>query len=47
MVAMVLQDAGFVVRTAVNGVDALIAAYEMHPSTPELLLATVQKAAGL
>jgi len=104
LVALVLQNAGFMVRTAVNGVDALIAAHEMHPavivmdvampvlngieatrlikateatkdakviahtadpgmpevrggrlfvavvpkpSTPELLLATVQKAAGL
>ena len=32
LVAMVLRDAGFVVRTAVNGADALIAAYEMQPA---------------
>jgi two-component system, cell cycle response regulator DivK len=31
VVADVLQNAGFVVRTAVNGLDALIAAYEMRP----------------
>jgi CheY-like chemotaxis protein len=30
-VAHVLQDAGFVVRTAANGLEALIAAYEMRP----------------
>lgn len=30
-VAFVLQDAGFVVRTAANGLEALIAAYEMRP----------------
>ena len=28
----VLRDAGFIVRTAVNGLDALIAAYEMQPA---------------
>jgi two-component system, cell cycle response regulator DivK len=32
LVALVLRDAGFVVRTAVNGLDALIAAYEMQPA---------------
>jgi CheY-like chemotaxis protein len=31
VVALVLQDAGFVVRTAANGLEALIAAYEMRP----------------
>jgi CheY-like chemotaxis protein len=31
MVARVLQDAGFVVRTAANGLEGLIAAYEMRP----------------
>jgi CheY-like chemotaxis protein len=31
VVAHVLQDAGFVVRTAANGLEALIAAYEMRP----------------
>jgi CheY-like chemotaxis protein len=31
MVASVLQNAGFVVRTAANGLEALIAAYEMRP----------------
>jgi two-component system, cell cycle response regulator DivK len=31
VVADVLQNAGFVVRTAVNGLEALIAAYEMRP----------------
>jgi CheY-like chemotaxis protein len=30
-VAHVLQDAGFLVRTAANGLEALIAAYEMRP----------------
>jgi two-component system cell cycle response regulator DivK len=29
--ARVLEDAGFVVRTATNGLEALIAAYEMRP----------------
>ena len=32
LVAYVLRDAGFVVRTAVNGVEALFAAYEMQPA---------------
>lgn len=32
MVAEILREAGFLVRTAVNGLDALIAAYEMKPS---------------
>jgi CheY-like chemotaxis protein len=32
LVAVVLRDAGFLVRTAVNGLDALLAAYEMKPS---------------
>jgi CheY-like chemotaxis protein len=32
LVAFVLRDAGFVVRTAVNGLEALIAAYEMEPA---------------
>jgi two-component system, cell cycle response regulator DivK len=31
VVACVLEDAGFVVRTAANGLEALIAAYEMRP----------------
>ena len=31
VLACVLQDAGFVVRTAANGLEALIAAYEMRP----------------
>jgi two-component system, cell cycle response regulator DivK len=31
VLAGVLQDAGFVVRTAANGLEALIAAYEMRP----------------
>jgi CheY-like chemotaxis protein len=31
LVALVLRDAGFVVRTAVNGLDALLTAYEMRP----------------
>jgi CheY-like chemotaxis protein len=31
MLACVLADAGFVVRTAANGLEALIAAYEMRP----------------
>jgi len=30
-VARVLEDAGFTVRTATNGLEALIAAYEMRP----------------
>ena len=32
LLAIVLQDAGFVVRTAANGLEALIAAYETRPS---------------
>jgi CheY-like chemotaxis protein len=32
MVALVLRDAGFLVRTAVNGLEALMAAYEMQPA---------------
>lgn len=32
LVASLLQEAGFVVRTAVNGLDAVIAAYEMQPA---------------
>jgi two-component system cell cycle response regulator DivK len=32
MVAEVLREAGFLVRTAVNGLDALLTAYEMKPS---------------
>ncbi len=32
LVAYVLRDAGFVVRTATNGLEALIAAYEMQPA---------------
>jgi CheY-like chemotaxis protein len=31
MLARVLEDAGFVVRTAANGLEALIAAYAMRP----------------
>ncbi len=31
VVARVLEDAGFIVRTAANGLEALIAAYEMRP----------------
>jgi CheY-like chemotaxis protein len=31
VVARVLENAGFVVRTAVNGLEGLIAAYEMRP----------------
>jgi|GEM_PF-15987 CheY-like chemotaxis protein len=31
VLARVLEDAGFVVRTAANGVEALIAAYQMRP----------------
>jgi two-component system, cell cycle response regulator DivK len=31
LVARVLQDAGFIVRTAANGLEGLIAAYEMRP----------------
>jgi CheY-like chemotaxis protein len=32
LVALVLRDAGFVVRTATNGLEAIIAAYEMQPA---------------
>jgi len=32
LIASVLRDAGFVVGTAVNGLEALIAAYEMQPA---------------
>jgi CheY-like chemotaxis protein len=32
LVALILRDAGFVVRTAANGLEALIAAYEMQPA---------------
>ena len=32
MVAFVLRDAGFIVRTAVDGLDALLNAYEMQPA---------------
>jgi two-component system, cell cycle response regulator DivK len=31
LIAFVLQDAGFVVKTAANGLEALIAAYHMRP----------------
>jgi two-component system cell cycle response regulator DivK len=31
VLARVLEDAGFVVRTAANGLEALLAAYEMRP----------------
>ena len=31
LVALVLRNAGFVVRTAVNGLEALLTAYEMRP----------------
>jgi len=31
LIALVLRNAGFVVRTAVNGLEALLAAYEMRP----------------
>lgn len=30
--SMVLHNAGFIVRTASNGLEALLAAYEMHPA---------------
>lgn len=30
--SMVLHNAGFIVRTASNGLEAVIAAYEMHPA---------------
>jgi CheY-like chemotaxis protein len=32
MLSVLLRDAGFVVRTATNGLEALIAAYEMRPA---------------
>ena len=32
VLARVLEDAGFVVRTAANGLEGLIAAYEMRPA---------------
>jgi two-component system, cell cycle response regulator DivK len=32
VLATVLQEAGFVVRTAANGLEALLAAYEMRPA---------------
>jgi CheY-like chemotaxis protein len=32
VLARVLEDAGFVVRTATNGLEGLIAAYEMRPA---------------
>ena len=32
LVARILEDAGFIVRTASNGLEAIIAAYEMKPS---------------
>jgi CheY-like chemotaxis protein len=32
LVAIVLREAGFLVRTAVNGLDALLVAHEMKPS---------------
>ncbi len=32
MVALLLRDAGFVVRTAANGLEGLIAAFEMQPA---------------
>jgi CheY-like chemotaxis protein len=31
LVALVLRNAGFVVRTAVNGLEGLLTAYEMRP----------------
>jgi two-component system, cell cycle response regulator DivK len=31
LIALVLRNAGFVVRTAVNGLEALLTAYEMRP----------------
>jgi CheY-like chemotaxis protein len=31
LVALVLRNAGFVVRTAANGLEGLLAAYEMRP----------------
>ena len=32
LVARILEDAGFVVRTACNGLEAILAAYEMKPA---------------
>ena len=32
LMSTVLQEAGFLVRTAANGLEAVIAAYEMHPA---------------
>ena len=32
LLSLVLHDAGFIVRTATNGLEALIAAYEMRPT---------------
>jgi CheY-like chemotaxis protein len=32
LLARVLEDAGFVVRTAANGLEAFLAAYEMRPA---------------
>jgi CheY-like chemotaxis protein len=32
LVARILEEAGFIVRTASNGLEAIIAAYEMKPS---------------
>jgi two-component system, cell cycle response regulator DivK len=32
LVALVLEEAGFAVRTAANGLEALLAAYEMRPA---------------
>jgi two-component system cell cycle response regulator DivK len=32
LLSLVLRDAGFVVRTAANGVEAVIAAYELRPA---------------
>jgi CheY-like chemotaxis protein len=32
LLAYVLRDAGFVVRTATNGLDGLTAGYEMQPA---------------
>ena len=32
MIALLLREAGFVVRTAANGLEALLAAYEMQPA---------------
>src|SRR5690348_8467975 len=31
LIALVLRNAGFVVRTAVNGLEGLLTAYEMRP----------------